>query len=205
MCLFQNCSYICTVRLMFWSDTTDISTVRVAACIVLLLLLLVAGFLTPWLTRHVGPLRTQGVGASENWWIPRKETPILTVVSRNFNSKTSKVWDCFLETARRGDYKKNLLRLPLVLLAIYSSICWEKFCYCSFFFFPPINKNPLRGYSELRSIFGINLQLQTQNVHRAKFKRYISFHVVVLEHAPFLSCYTRKSRGARLLAATCWV
>lgn len=51
----------------------------------------------------------------------KRNSYILTVVSRNLDSKTSKVWDCFLETARRGDYKKNLLRLALVLLAIYSS------------------------------------------------------------------------------------
>lgn len=139
----------------------------------------------------------------------KRNSHILTVVSRNLDSKTSKVWDCFLETARRGDYKKNLLRLALVLLAIYSSRGFIPYAgknsAIAFYFFFPIKKNLLGGYSELRSIFGINLQLQTQNVHRAKFKRYISFHVVVLEHAPFLSCYTRKSRGTRLLAATCWV
>lgn len=87
---------------------------------------------------------------------------------------------------------------------LVSSLMLGKTLLLLFFFFP-INKNPLGGYSELRSIFGINLQLQIQNVHRAKFKRYISFHVVVLEHATLLSCYTRKSRGARLLAATCLV
>lgn len=135
-----------------------------------------AGFLTVWLTSHVGPLRTRGVGvclhrtdcgtgicsvttqgsASENWWIPPHN---LTVVSRNLDSKPSKVSDCFLETARRCGCK---IIIDIISgLVIYSSrdwfhaLCWEEFFYCSFF--SPINKNPLGRYSELRRIFGINL------------------------------------------------